>query len=294
MNKNVKSLSPRGQMLLSMLIFGTVGLFVRHIPLPSALIACVRGVIGAVCILLFMRLRSRRLDGAAIRRNALMLLLSGAALGFNWAFLFEAYRHTSVATATLCYYLAPMLVVLLSPLLGEKLTARKIICCLVSLLGIVFVSGGTAGDASPGNPMTGIMWGVLSAVCYAGVMLFNKELRDITPYDRTVVQLGVSSVLMLIYAALSGQALAAELSLLQGVLLVTVGVVHTGVAYLCYFGALRHLKAQNAAILSYIDPVAAILLAWLVLGERLSAGGILGAVLILGSAFISEMQPKDS
>lgn len=274
-------------MLLSMLIFGTVGLFVRYIPLPSSLIACARGVIGAVCIFLFMKLRAQRLDISAIRRNAAVLLLSGAALGFNWVFLFEAYRYTTVATATLCYYLAPVIVMLLSPwLLREKLTSRKLICCLVSLFGMVFVSGVLSGEKPQ---MTGILWGVGSAMLYACVMIFNKKLRNIAPQDRTVVQLGISAVLMFIYAALTEETLSFQLPGTAWVMLMTVGVVHTGVAYLCYFGALRDLKAQSAAIMSYVDPVAAILLSWLVLGEKLGLSGALGAVLILGSTLLSEM-----
>ena len=288
-----KSLSPRGQMLLSVLIFGTVGLFVRLIPLPSALIACARGVIGAVCILLYMRVRALRPDAAAIRRNALMLLLSGAALGFNWAFLFEAYRYTTVATATLCYYLAPTLVMLLSPvLLHEKLTVRKLLCCLVALLGMVFVSGAAGGGLPQGKELTGILWGLASAVCYAGVMIFNKKLRDVAPYDRTVMQLGISAVLMLLYAALTGQPLSVSLPAVPLLMLLIVGVVHTGVAYLCYFGALRDLKAQSAAILSYIDPVAAILLSWLILSENPGWHGLIGAALILGSAVMSERRTE--
>lgn len=282
-----KVFSARGQMLLSMLIFGTVGLFVRYIPLPSSLIACARGVIGAVCIFLFMKLRAQRLDISAIRRNAAVLLLSGAALGFNWVFLFEAYRYTTVATATLCYYLAPVIVMLLSPwLLREKLTSRKLICCLVSLFGMVFVSGVLSGEKPQ---MTGILWGVGSAVLYACVMIFNKKLRNIAPQDRTVVQLGISAVLMFIYAALTEETLSFQLPGTAWVMLMTVGVVHTGVAYLCYFGALRDLKAQSAAIMSYVDPVAAILLSWLVLGEKLGLSGALGAVLILGSTLLSEV-----
>lgn len=282
-----KGFSARGQMLLSMLIFGTVGLFVRYIPLPSSLIACARGVIGAVCIFLFMKLRAQRLDISAIRRNAAVLLLSGAALGFNWVFLFEAYRYTTVATATLCYYLAPVIVMLLSPwLLREKLTGRKLICCLVSLFGMVFVSGVLSGEKPQ---MTGILWGVGSAMLYACVMIFNKKLRNIAPQDRTVVQLGISAVLMFIYAALTEETLSFQLPGTAWVMLMTVGVVHTGVAYLCYFGALRDLKAQSAAIMSYVDPVAAILLSWLVLGEKLGLSGALGAVLILGSTLLSEM-----
>jgi len=94
--------------ILSMFIFGTIGIFRRYLPLPSSLVAMVRGAIGMAFLLAVMALIRRKLDVAAIRKNFLRLCLSGACLGINWILLFEAYNYTSVATATLCYYLAPM------------------------------------------------------------------------------------------------------------------------------------------------------------------------------------------
>ena len=122
-------MSANAKITLSMLIFGTIGLFRRWIELPSSLVAMARGAIGMVFLLLVLRAKKQRLDGAAIRKNLPLLIPSGAALGINWILLFEAYNYTSVATATLCYYFAPMLIVLASPLaLHEKLTARKLAC----------------------------------------------------------------------------------------------------------------------------------------------------------------------
>lgn len=285
-----KELSPRGRMLLSMLIFGTVGLFVRHIPLPSAAIACARGVIGAACIYLYMKARRRRIDPGAVRGNAGALLLSGAALGFNWAFLFEAYRY-SVSTATLMYYLAPTIVMLLSPLLlKEKLTGRKLICCLTALGGMVLVSG-VLTDHAPQLP--GVIWGLAAAVLYAAVMILNRKITGVKSEDRTVVQLSVSALVMFVYTLLTETQAAFALTAVQGVLLSVVGIVHTGIAYLCYFGALRDLPAQSAAILSYLDPAVALLLSVLVLGENLGLHGWSGAVLILGGALVSELNGNE-
>ena len=71
------------------------------------------------------------------------------------------------------------------------------------------------------------------------------------------------------------------------------GLVHTGMAYAIYFGSMSHLKAQSIAVLGYIDPVFALLLSALVLHESLTVFGILGAVLIIGSALVSEIDfPK--
>ena len=108
----------------AMVIFGTIGLVRRYIDLPSSFIALARAVIGTVFLLGVVALTKKKPDWAGIRKNGLVLVLSGAFLGFNWVFLFESYRCTSVATATLCYYMAPILVILASPLLKETLSPR--------------------------------------------------------------------------------------------------------------------------------------------------------------------------
>ena len=129
-------------LLGSMVIFGGIGLVRRLIPLPSSVIAMARGLIGGTATFLYFRARGGKLSLRALGGEGPWLLLSGALLGFNWILLFEAYRYTSVAVATLCYYMAPMLVVLVSPVLfRERITAKKMICVAVALCGMVLVSG---------------------------------------------------------------------------------------------------------------------------------------------------------
>ncbi len=224
-----------GKLTLSMIIFGTIGIFRRLIPLSSGLVAMSRGLIGVLFLLLVMRLRGDGMDRAAVRRKLPLLCLSGAAIGVNWILLFEAYNYTSVATATLCYYLAPMFVILASPLvLREKLTLRKLACVSAAQLG-----------------------------SSAAVLL---------PYVLLVEEVSIEAFTPGVIA-----------------LLLVVGIVHTGIAYALYFGSLMQLKAQTAAILSYIDPVVAVLLSALVLREHMSLLSGLGAVLVLGAAVISEL-----
>ena len=277
------------KLTLSMVIFGTIGIFRRYIPLPSSLVAMTRGLIGMLFLLLVMVLRKRGMNRTAVRRKFAMLCLSGAAIGVNWILLFEAYNYTSVATATLCYYLAPMFVILASPLVvGERLTAKKMICVLAALLGMVFVSGVLeAGGGS--SDLKGVLLGLGAAVLYASVVLMNKQLGDVPAYDRTIVQLGSSAAVLLPYVLLTEDI--GALTFTPGTigLLLVVGVVHTGMAYAMYFGSLMQLKAQTAAILSYIDPVVAVLLSALVLREHMSLLSGLGAVLVLGAAVISEL-----
>ena len=277
------------KLTLSMVIFGTIGIFRRYIPLPSSLVAMTRGLTGMLFLLLVMVLRKRGMNRAAVRRKLGMLCLSGAAIGVNWILLFEAYNYTSVATATLCYYLAPMFVILASPLVvGERLTAKKLICVLAALLGMVFVSGVLeAGGGS--SDLKGVLLGLGAAVLYASVVLMNKQLGDVPAWDRTIVQLGSSAAVLLPYVLLTEDVGALSFTPATLALLMVVGIVHTGMAYAMYFGSLMQLKAQTAAILSYIDPVVAVLLSALLLKERMSLLSGLGAVLVLGAAIVSEL-----
>lgn len=281
----------KGRLMLiaSMCVFGTIGILRKYIPLPSSFVALIRGFVGAVFLLAVVMLHRQKLDKNAIRKNALLLLLSGAALGFNWIFLFEAYNYTSVATATLCYYLAPILVILVSPvLLKEMLTVKKGICAVVALCGMVLVSGVAEAGFSGIGEMKGILFGLGAAVLYASVILLNKKITAIGAYDKTISQLFLASMVLLPYVLLTEDMEQMAFSPLSVGLLVVAGVVHTGIAYWLYFGSMGSLKAQTVALYSYIDPILAIVLSMVVLGEPMTLSAAVGAVLILGAAFVSE------
>ena len=280
------------QLLGAMGIFGTIGIFVRYIPLPSATVAFVRGVLGVLCLLLTMLVTKKKADLAAIRKNLLLLLISGGAIGINWILLFEAYRYTTVATATVCYYLAPVFLLLASPLLGERMNGKKLICLTVAMAGMICVSGLPEGTLPDLGQLQGIALGIGAALLYATVMLLNKKLSPIPAYDKTIVQLGASALIILPYILFSQGFALSGLTGTQWVLLVIVGVIHTGIAYALYFGSMEELPAHTIAIFSYLDPVIAVFLSALLLREPLGIWGILGAVLILGSALYSELLDK--
>lgn len=277
-------------LILSVTVFGTIGLARKFIPLPSGAIAFFRGLIGTVTLLLVMLILRKKPNRAAIRNNLWVLLTSGAFIGFNWILLFEAYNYTSVATATLCYYMAPMLVVIVSPfLLGERMTLRRVICVLVTLAGAVCVSGVLRGGTTSWK---GILLGLGAALLYASIILLNKKLRDIDAYDRTVVQLAAAAAVLLVYTLVAEEVSIDAFTPSVIWLLLLVGVVHTGICYALYFGSVGALKAQTVAIFSYIDPAVAVLLSALVLRENMGIIEIIGAVLILGSAVVSELEFK--
>lgn len=280
------------QLLSAMGIFGTIGIFVRYIPLSSAMIAFVRGLLGVAFLALVMLLTKQRPDRQAVKKNLLILCISGAAIGFNWILLFESYTHTTVATATVCYYLAPLFLLLASPLLGEKLTIKKITCISTALVGMIFVSGITDGPIPTLQELQGILFGVGAAILYATVMFLNKKLSPIGAYDKTILQLAAATVVLLPYLLLTQGLTLPAMSTLQWGLLLIVGVIHTGFAYWLYFGSMKSLSAETIALFSYLDPVLAILLSAFLLGEDMTVSGITGTVLILGSALYSELPQK--
>lgn len=274
---------------LSMCIFGTIGIFRKYIPLPSSFLAFVRALIGVIFLAVFILVRKEKVSEKMIKTHLGGLCVSGIAMGFNWIFLFEAYQYTTVATATLCYYMAPVFVVLVSPFLfKEELTFKKGICVVAAILGMVFVSGILNAGFSGGNEFKGVVFGLAAAILYAGVVVMNKMLGEVGAYEKTIIQLGAAAVALLPYTLLTEDLAAITFTPIVCVMLLVVGIIHTGAAYALYFGALGNLKAQTAALFSYIDPVVAILLSALILHENMGVWEIIGAALVLGSAVINE------
>lgn len=273
----------------AMTIFGTIGIFRRYIPLPSGAVAFIRSLMGALLLLIFLLSKRQKLNILAIRRNLVPLLLSGACLGFNWVLLFEAYKYTSVAVATLSYYMAPIFLILAAPfLLGERLTVKKGICAGVALFGMVLVSGVLETGVKSTAELRGIFMGLLAAALYAVIILLNKKMQGIDAIDKTVVQFAVSALVLLPYVLLAEDVSLTVLTPVSALLLLVVCVLHTGLAYLMYFGAVGKLKAGTVALFSYIDPVLAVLLSALLLKEPMTILCGIGAVLVLGAAYVSE------
>jgi len=284
----------RWMLISSMLIFGTIGIFRKYIPLPSSVLAMARGWIGMAFLAAVLLLKRQKLDRKAIGQNVPCLLASGIMMGFNWILLFEAYRYTSVATATLCYYMAPIFVVLVSPmLLKERLSRKKLLCVGAALAGMVLVSGVTKAGFRGAEEWTGVLLGLGAAVLYAGVVLLNKFIRELNVYDKTIVQLGAAAVLLLPYTLLTEDFSQITFEPLAVGLLLVVGIVHTGIAYALYFGSLKDLPGQTVALFSYIDPVCAIILSSLLLQEAMGAAEGIGAVLVLCAALVSELPERE-
>lgn len=281
------------KLTVSMLLFGTIGVFVKHIPLQSSVIAFTRAIVGMLFLLAVIALKRLPISFSAVKKNFLWLCISGVCLGFNWILLFESYRYTSVAVSTLCYYTAPIFVILVSPFtLKEKITAKKLFCVMAAICGMICISGVLRSGVPKAAELQGILLGVAAAVLYAVIILCNKRLDGISAYDKTVIQLGISAIVMLPYCIATYVPADTILTPMSVLLLLIIGVVHTGITYYLYFGSMEHLSGQSVAVISYVDPLVAVFVSVAILREPFGPVEVLGALLILGAALISELPAK--
>ncbi|OUQ21106.1 EamA family transporter [Lachnoclostridium sp. An14] len=276
-------------MTASMAIFGTLGLFTRNITVSSGELALYRAILAAVLIALYLLAARQPIRLAQIRGELPLLLLSGVAMGINWILLFQAYRYTTISMATLSYYFAPVIVTAVSPVLfRERMTKKQLLCFLLSTAGLVLIIG--AGETGgSGTDLTGILFGLGAAVFYAAVILLNKRIRQVAGIHRTFLQLVAAAVILLPYVALTGGSSLGSLSALGFGCLLVVGLIHTGITYCMYFTALRDLSGQEAAILSYIDPLVAALVSVALLGEAMTLWQAVGGAMILGFTLVNEL-----
>ncbi|MBR2715980.1 MAG: DMT family transporter [Ruminococcus sp.] len=280
----------KAELASAFLIWGTIGIFVKFITLNSGVVAFNRSIVGMIFLIMVKLIMKSRIDFSNLKGHFLELSINGALLGINWILLFESYNYTTVATSTICYNLGPMIVVLVSPLVfKEKLTAVKISCALMALFGVVCVSGVFEQSGVDTKDLIGISLGLSAAVVYAITVIINKRLDDINPMDKAITQFASSTVVMFIYCLFTTDSNELSFTVSTVILLLVVGVVHTGFAYFVYFKSLPYVTSQNVAIFAYIDPVFAVVLSAVVLGEILSISTIVGALLVIVSAIVSEL-----
>lgn len=285
-----KRTDARWMLVASMAIFGTLGVFVRNIPVSSGELALYRAVLAAALIAVFLIVTKQNIPFSRIKKEIPLLLGSGIAMGINWILLFEAYKYTTVSVATLSYYFAPVIVTAVCPFLfREKLTGRQILCFVMSTAGLVMITG--TGSIAGGRDLIGIGFGLGAAVFYAAVILLNKFIKHVEGIHRTFLQFLAAIVVLFPYVVWTGGSRLYELDEIGWLNLLIVGLVHTGMTYCMYFSALKELPGQKAAILSYIDPLVAVVVSVTVLGETMTAEQAVGGMLILGFTLFNEIAP---
>lgn len=284
-----RAMNPKLMLIISMAVFGTLGLFVRNIAVSSSELALYRAILAVLMLLVYFLATRQKIPFRAIKRELPLLIVSGVAMGFNWILLFQAYKYTTVSVATLSYYFAPVIVTVACPILfKEKMTAKNWLCFAMSTLGIVLITG--VGDISSGsNHLLGIAFGLGAACLYATVILLNKFIKRVEGIHRTFLQFMAATLVLIPYVGATSGVTLSALDATGWICLLVVGLVHTGLTYCLYFTSLKELPGQQAAILSYIDPLMAVLISVLILGEQLSLLQLLGGLLILGFTLLNEI-----
>lgn len=278
-------------LIISMVIFGTLGIFTRNIAISSGELALYRAILAAVLIFVYLIVTKQKTDFRSIKKELLLLLLSGTAMGINWILLFEAYKYTTISAATLSYYFAPVIVIVACPILfKEKLSGRQKICFLMSALGLVLITG--IGDLRNDNDFIGILFGLGAALFYAAVILLNKFIKNVEGIYRTFLQFISAIVILIPYVKMTSGVTLGNLNFTGWVNLLIVGFIHTGITYCMYFSSLKELPGQKAAILSYIDPLVAVLISVAILGETMTIWQAIGGIFILGFTLWNEISPE--
>ncbi len=284
-----KFFDPRLMLVASMTIFGTLGLFVRNISVSSGELALYRAVLAALLLTGFFLLSKQHIPLSKVKKEIPLLLASGVAMGINWILLFQAYKYTTVSAATLSYYFAPVIVTVVCPFLfREKLTVKQIICFIMSTVGLVLIIG--IGDVHGDSNIIGILFGLGAAVFYATVILLNKFIKKVEGIHRTFLQFIAAIITLTPYVLFTSGITLGSLNNIGWINLLIVGLVHTGITYCMYFSSLKELPGQKVAILSYIDPLVAVLISVTVLGETMTMSQVIGGMLILGFTLWNELK----
>lgn len=274
--------------ILAMLIFGTIGILAKNIAISSTQIVLGRTVIATIVFLLVFLLTSKKLEYKNILKNLHYLLLAGVSLAFSWIFLFESFNYSSVSVSVWITYLQPIIVILLAPiLLKDKLNLLKIVCILLSIVGLYFVSG---IDINNFEVNKGVWLALLSATTYALIVILNKKMKNIDGLNTTFIQMSFAALTMIVYVFFVKGEVISFPDTKSVILLVILGVVHTGLACFLMFSAIPKLPTNNVAFLSYLDPIFTIVFAYFILGEVLTTSQLIGTIFILGAAVVAQLR----
>jgi len=277
--------------IAALLLFGSNGIVASHIALSSYEIVFTRTLIGSLLLILLFAFSRQKAQVGKNKAHLAYLAISGVAMGASWMFLYEAYVQVGVSVASLAYYCGPVIVLILAPLLfGERLSSTKLLGFLAVILGMFFVNGQAVAQ---GGTAWGLFCGVMSAIMYAFMVIFNKKAVSITGLENATWQLLTSFLTVAVFVGLKqGFVVNMAPGSLAPVLLL--GIVNTGIGCYFYFSSIGHLPVQTVAIFGYLEPLSALLFSAALLGEKLSWLQLGGAALILGGAAYGELTGRSS
>lgn len=271
--------------LLALFIFGSNGIVASHINLSSYEIVLLRTLIGSLLLIILFFLNKGKLTFFKHKKQLIFLFISGIAMGTSWMLLYESYQLIGVSIASLLYYCGPVFVMVLAPILfGEKLTIIKLISFLAVLCGIFLVNGSSFENS--GNNW-GMFCGLMSAVMYAFMVIFNKKAKDITGLENAMLQLFISFLTVAVFVGIK-QGYTIQIASSDVLPILILGLINTGLGCYFYFSSIGSLPVQTVAICGYLEPLSAVLFSVVLLGEKMLPVQITGAILILGGAAFGE------
>ncbi|MCO5388357.1 DMT family transporter [Desulfosporosinus sp.] len=286
MNSDIKTKNAYFKYIAALLLFGSNGIVASYISLSSYEIVFTRALIGSLLLTLIFIFSKQKVRFWKNKSHLLYLIISGVAMGASWMFLYEAYAQIGVSIATLAYYCGPVIVMILSPVLfKEKMSSAKLLGFLVVLIGMFCVNGQALSE---GRTSWGLICGILSAIMYAIMVVFNKKAVSVTGLENSMWQLIMSFITVGIFLSLK-QGFSVNIGLDNLAPILLLGIVNTGIACYFYFSSIGNLPVQTVAICGYLEPLSALLFSAALLGETLSFVQIVGAVLILGGAAFGEL-----
>ncbi|MDD4461429.1 MAG: DMT family transporter [Eubacteriales bacterium] len=272
--------------ILSMLLFGLNGIVASRIALSSYEIVWLRTMFGSLFLIGVFFLGRKTMVFRHHRKSFIYLILSGVSMGISWMLLYEAYQLIGVSIASLLYYCGPVIVMILSPILfRERLTRNRVISFLVVLAGVYLINGQMPQTQQTGR---GILFGLLSALMYSGMVIFNKKAHGITGLENASFQLLVSFLTVTVFIAFR-HGLTIPADSVNWPAILTLGLVNTGVGCYLYFSSIGHLPAQTVAIFSYLELLSAVLFSVLLLREVLHPLQIAGALIMIGGAVFAQI-----
>ncbi len=277
--------------IFALLLFGSNGIVASLIYLSSYEIVLLRTLIGSLLLIAIFFIAREKLTFYKYKTQSIFLTVSGIAMGTSWIFLYEAYDEIGVSLASLAYYCGPVIVMILSPLLfREKLTKIKVCSFLVVLVGIFLVNG-TAFEN--GVSVWGLACGLLSAVCYSLMVMFNKKANDITGLENSMLQLFMAFITVAIFVGIK-QGYRMQIDTQSIIPILVLGLLNTGIGCYFYFSSIGKLPVQTVAICGYLEPLSAVVFSVIFLKETMLPIQIIGAVLIIGGAMLGEYRKRQT
>ncbi len=278
--------------ILSMMIFGAVGVFAKYLNIPSSILALFLSLTGTVTLLSIVLLKKQQIKMPTIRNNAAALITAAVTLGGNWIFLFQSYKETTIANAALSYYFAPVIVIILAPLLlKDKFSLIKLTCIAIAMSGLFMILYTNTHEVSEKH-LLGISYGLIAATFYAAMTITNKFIHGIDDLTETVIKLGLSSIMLLPFVLLTSDFSSISLTVTNLFWLLLFGILHGGIGFYMFFAGMKGLKANTIAVLSYIDPLTSLIISIVIVREKVTLIQLLGALLLLSAIWLSEIKNR--